>query len=188
MTASVPSAKRGIIGELWRQWPHLLWLTALWMLLWGQLTILAALTGIAAAVTVTLVFRLPPVRLGGRLHPWYAVVFVVTFVGALVRGSLVVAGQVLDLRRQPGSAVIGVPLRVDDELILASTAIVSSLIPGSLVLEIDRDEMVIWLHVLGVRGEEDIERNRRETLLWEARIVRAFGSREHRRRIEEGAE
>ncbi len=181
-----PTRAHRVVTELWRQWPHLLWLVALWMLLWGQLTLLAFLTGLVAAVAVTLVFRLPPVRLGGRLHPGYALVFVVTFLGALVKGSLTVAGQVLDLRRQPGAAIIGVPLRVDDEIVLASTAIVSSLIPGSLVLEIDRDEMVIWLHVLGARSDEDIERNRRETLVWEARIVRAFGSTEHRRQIAEG--
>ena len=48
----------------------------------------------------------------------------------VVRGSLTVAWQVLDLRRQPGAAIIAVPLRIDDDLIMTHTAVTASLIPG----------------------------------------------------------
>lgn len=164
-------------GRLWRQLPFFLWLVALWMLLWGQFTVLSLLTGIGAAVVVTRVFRLPPVELAGRVNLWWGLVFVFEFLVALVRGSLTVAMQVLDLRRQPGAAVIAVQLRTDDDLIMTHTAVTASLIPGSLILEADRDRRILYLHVIGVRSAADVERQRRSVLHWEERIVRAVGSR-----------
>ena len=41
-----------IAGAVWRQLPFFVWLIALWMLLWGQFTVLAALTGLIVAVFV----------------------------------------------------------------------------------------------------------------------------------------
>ncbi|MDT0182589.1 Na+/H+ antiporter subunit E [Microbacterium sp. ARD31] len=182
MTATDGTTARGGIRaglrHVWRQLPFFVWLILLWMLLWGQLTWLALLTGIAAAVIVTRVFRLPPVELSGRLNLWYGLVFVVTFVGALVRGSLIVAWQVIDPRRYPGTAIVAIPLRVDDDLIMTHTAITASLIPGSFVVETDRDRRIVYLHVLGVDRREDAELHRRSVLGWEARIVRAVGSPE----------
>jgi len=183
-----PAETVGFFTALWRQLPVLLWLIALWMLLWGQFTLPAFLTGLVAAVAVTTIFHLPVVELSNRLNLWYALVFVVTFLAGLVRGSLTVAWQVLDLRRQPGAAVIAVQLRTDDDLLMAHTAIACSLIPGSLVLDADRDRRILYLHVIGVRGQEQIEAHRRETLTWEARLTRAFGSREQLERLRRAQE
>ena len=91
-----------MLAQLWRQLPFFVWLIALWMLLWGQFTVLAFVTGLIAAVVVTRVFRLPPVELSGRVNLWYGLVFVLAFLGALVRGSLTVAWQVLDLAPSAG--------------------------------------------------------------------------------------
>ena len=169
--------KKDALHQVWRQLPFFAWLVALWMMLWGQFTVVAFLTGLVAAVIVTRVFRLPPVQLSGRLNLWYGLVFVVTFFAALVRGSLLVAWQVLDPRRQPSSAVIAVPLRIDDDLIMTHTAVTASLIPGSLIVEADRDRRILYLHVIGVDSDDDVEAQRKAILGWEARIVRAVGSR-----------
>ena len=165
------------LRQLWVQLPFFLWLIALWMLLWGQFTWLAAISGLVVAIFVTRVFRLPPVELSGRLNLWYGLGFVVTFLGALIKGSLLVAIQVLDFRRQPGAAVIGVPLRIDDDLIMTHVAVTASLIPGSLVVEADRERRILYLHAIGVRTPADAEAQRQNVLLWERRIVRAVGSR-----------
>lgn len=169
--------------QVWKQLPFFLWLVALWMLLWGQLTWTAFLTGVVAAVVVTRVFRLPPVELSGRVNLWYGGLFVLEFLGALVVGSLTVAWQVLDPRRQPGTAVIAVPLRIDDDLIMTHTAVTASLIPGSLVVEVDRDRRILYLHVIGVRSDREVTRQRDSVLRWEKRIVMAVGSRAQMGRI-----
>jgi multicomponent Na+:H+ antiporter subunit E len=170
--------KRILLTRLWRQLPFFVWLIALWMLLWGQFTIVAFVTGLVVAVFVTSVFRLPPVELSGRLNLWYGLVFVITFFGALVRGSLLVAWQVVDVRTQVGSSIIAVQLRTDDDLIMTHTGVTASLIPGSLIVEADRDRRILYLHVLGATTDEEITKQKRAVLGWEARIVRAVGSRQ----------
>jgi multicomponent Na+:H+ antiporter subunit E len=166
-----------VLRRAWRQLPFFAWLVALWMLLWGQFTVLAFLTGVVAAVVVTRVFRLPAVELSGRVNLWYGAVFVVTFLGALVSGSLTVAWQIVNPRRYPGTAVIAVPLRTDDDLIMTHVGVTASLIPGSLILEADRDRRILYLHVVGVDSARDLERQRESVLRWERRIVMALGSR-----------
>lgn len=179
MTRIDPAPPRAgeALTRLWRQLPFFVWLIALWMLLWGQFTWTAFLTGLIAAIVVTRVFRLPPVELSGRVNAWYGVVFVVEFLGSLILGSLTVAWQALSPRGQPGAAIIAVPLITDDDLIMTHTAVTASLIPGSLVLEADRERRVLYLHVIGVRDQHDVERQRESVLRWERRIVMAVGSR-----------
>lgn len=164
------------LKRFWRQLPFFLWLVALWMLLWGQFTLLAFLSGVVVAVVVTRVFRLPPVELSGRVNLWWGLVFVVTFLGALVRGSLTVAWQILNPFRYPGTAVIAVPLRTDDDLIMTHVGVTASLIPGSLILEADRERRILYLHVVGVDSAKDLEAQRASILRWERRIVMAVGS------------
>ncbi|QEW01683.1 Na+/H+ antiporter subunit E [Microbacterium lushaniae] len=175
---------RTLLHLLWRQLPFFVWLIALWMLLWGQFTVVSFLTGLVAAIAVTRVFRLPPVQLSGRLNFWYGLVFVVTFLTDVVRGSLIVAAQVLDFRRQPGAAIIAVPLRTDDDLIMTHVGVTASLIPGSLIVEADRDRRILYLHVIGVRSDADVEKQRAAVLLFERRIVRAVGSRAQLAQVE----
>ncbi|WP_109208763.1 MULTISPECIES: Na+/H+ antiporter subunit E [Microbacterium] len=161
----------------WRQLPFFVWLIALWMLLWGQFTWLAFLTGLVAALIVTRVFRLPPVELSGRVNLWWGLVFILEFLVSVVQGSLTVAWQVLDFRRQPGAAIIAVQLRTDDDLIMAHVAVTCSLIPGSLIVDTDRDRRILYLHVIGVRDDADVDKQRASVHHWESRIVRAVGSR-----------
>lgn len=179
-------ARNRYLSAFQRQLPFFLWLIALWMLLWGQFTWLAALTGLVVAVFVTRVFRLPPVELSGRVNLWYGLIFTVTFLGAVVHSSLLVASQVIDWRRQPGTAIIACSLRTDDDLIMTHVAVTASLIPGSFVLESDRDRRILYLHVIGVRTPAQVEKFRASVMLWEARIVRAVGTRTQVAQVESG--
>ena len=170
-----PDDRRSVLHGIRAQLPFLAWLVVLWMLLWAQFTVLSFVSGLLVAIFVTRVFRLPTVELSGRINFWYAALFVVQFLFAVVQGALSVTVQVFDFRRQPGAAIIAVPLRYADDLMMAHVAVVSSLIPGSLVVEADRDRRILYLHVIGVRSHEDVEKQRAGVLRWEQRIVRALG-------------
>lgn len=172
---SPEGGKRHFWRDLRVQLPFLAWLVVLWMLLWGQFTLLAFVSGLVVAVFVTRVFRLPTVELSGRLNLWYAALFVVQFLWAVLRGAVTVALQVFDFRRQPGTAIMAVPLRYADDLVMTHVAVVSSLVPGSLVVEADRDRRVLYMHVIGVRNAAEVEKQRRVVLRWEQRVVRALG-------------
>ena len=174
-----PAVSRRVgLRALWVQLPFFIWLVAIWMLLWGQFTVLAFVTGIIVAAVVTRVFRLPPVELSGRINLWYLLVFGVRFFGAVIAGSLQVAWNVLDPRKPAGTAIIAVTLRSDDDLIMTHVGVTASLIPGSLITETDRDNRILYLHVIGVNNLDDVEKQRQAVLRWERRIIRALGSRE----------
>lgn len=168
--------RRRIVRDILLQLPFLLWLVLLWLLLWHQFTPLAVITGILAAIFVTRVFRLPTVELVGRVNVWHSLVFIVLFLGAVVMGAVSVAIQVFDFRRQPGAAIVAVPLRYADDIVTTHVAVTASLIPGSLVVESDRDRRILYLHVIGVRDRDDVERFRAGVLRWERRVVRAVGT------------
>ncbi|ALX66059.1 Na+/H+ antiporter subunit E [Microbacterium sp. XT11] len=170
-----PGARRHFWRDIGVQLPFLAWLVVLWMLLWAQFTVLSFLTGLVVAIFVTRVFRLPTVELSGRVNLWYAAILVVRFLFAVLHGALSVTVQVFDFRRQPGAAIIAVPLKYADDLMMTHVAVASSLIPGSLVVDTDRDRRILYLHVIGVRSADDVERQREGVLQWERRIVRALG-------------
>lgn len=169
-------ARRRIMRDILLQLPFMIWLVLLWMLLWHQFTPLAIVTGILVAIFVTRVFRLPTVELVGRVNVWHSLVFIALFLGAVVMGAISVTIQVFDLRRQPGAAIIAIPLRYADDILTTHVAVTASLIPGSLVVESDRDRRILYLHVIGVRTRADVDRFREGVLAWERRIVRAVGT------------
>ena len=68
-------------------------------------------------------------------------------------------------------------LRVDDDVIMAHTAVTASLIPGARIVDVERQGRTLFLHTIGVRSDADAEHQRRVVLGWEARITRAVGSR-----------
>lgn len=168
--------KRSLVHDIWLQLPFLAWLIVLWMLVWNQFTVLSAVTGLLVAIFVTRVFRLPTIELSGRVNIWYLAVFIVQFLWAIVLGAIAVTIQVFDFRRQPGAAIIGIDLRYADDLVMTHVSITASLIPGSLVVETDRDRGILYLHIIGVRNRKQVEEQRAGVLRWERRIVRAVGS------------
>lgn len=180
-----PESTRTMLRDLALQLPFLAWLIVVWMLVWNQFTVLSAITGLVVALFVTRVFRLPTIELAGRVNLWYLFLFVVQFLWAVLRGAVAVTSQVFDFRRQPGAAIIGVELQYPDDLIMTHVAVTSSLIPGSLVVEADRDRGVLYLHIIGVRNRDDVEKQRQGVLRWERRIVRALGTPAQYRALKE---
>lgn len=163
--------------RIWQQMPLLVGLVLLWMALWGEVSWISGLSGILVALGVTRVFYLPPVVLSGRFNLGWAIVLALRFVGEVVVSTVTVAAQVLSPRRLPPNAIIEVPLRSRSDFVMSITAIVITLVPGTLVLEIDRERALLFLHVLAARDAAGIEKARRAALANEAAVIRAIGSR-----------
>jgi multicomponent Na+:H+ antiporter subunit E len=150
-------------------------LTAVWVLLWGRATWLNVLGGLIVATVILTVFPLPPVSYGGRVRPAAMLRLIGRFLTDLVAASAQIAWLAFRIGHVPRSAVIAVPLRVPSDLNLTLTAEALSLVPGSLIVEVDRDGGILFVHVLGLRDRADAERFRRSVLELETRIVDAFG-------------
>ncbi len=157
-------------------WARIAVLAVVWVLFWGDLSLANLLSGLVLGLVVTLVFPLPPIAFSGRVRPVALARLVGRLLADLVRSSLTVAAQAFRFGRPMRNAVVRVDLRSRSDLYLTLTTELVSLVPGSLVLEARRQQGVVYLHVMDVRSETDLEDARRNVLAAEARVLRAFGS------------
>lgn len=182
---SGPVLKPGPRGRLRAtQWPMVLGLALLWMLLWGTVTLANVLTGLLIGVLVCLVFPLPRIETQVRLRPVGVARLVVRCALDMTVSSWRINRYIL-APGPPACAVLRVRLRSPGDLLLTTTAICVSAVPGSTVLEVHRATGTLYLHVMGARHEAERERARREVLRLERRVVRAFGTREDIERARE---
>lgn len=157
------------------QLPMLLWLTVVWVALWGDLSLITVLGGLLVATIGSLVFPLPPLRLDVRVRPLALLWLVVRFAADVVVSSFQVAWVVLRPRRPLRNAVIEVNLRTPSDFVLTVVAEMTCLVPGSLVVEARRSTHTLFLHVLDVEDLAGVERFRQGVLDQEKRLVRALG-------------
>ncbi|WP_434971370.1 Na+/H+ antiporter subunit E [Micromonospora peucetia] len=147
-----------------------------WSLLWGDFSWGNLAGGMLVAGAVLLFFPLPPVSFGGRLRPGPLLVFAVRFVSELVSASAHVARVAVQPGCRPRGAIIALRLRVRTDLNLALTAEAISLVPGTLIVEVDRYAGVLYVHVFDTHGPQDLIGSRQRILAVERRLVRAVGS------------
>jgi multicomponent Na+:H+ antiporter subunit E len=164
--------------SLRQELPLLVWLVIVWGALWQDFSPGNLLFGALLAVAVARLFYLPPVDLSGRFNIAYAVPFVLMFLAKVV----VASGQVLYLAVVRGpkvkNAVVAVTLRSHQDLLVTATGHVISLIPGSLVVEVDRSTSTLYLHALNISSAQEVENLRHEVRAIEAGLIRIMGTRE----------
>lgn len=157
------------------QLPVLLWLTVIWVILWGDLSVLTVLGGFVVAVISCFVFPLPPLRLDVRVRPIALGWLVTRFVWDVIVSSIQVAWVVLKPNHQLRNAIVEVNLRTPSDFVLTVVSEMTCLIPGSLVVEARRSTHTLFLHVLDVKDLDAAERFRQSVLDLECRLVRALG-------------
>lgn len=159
------------------------WLTVMWVLLWGELSLANVLTGVLVAVGLIVVF--PPTASNDDplvVRPVAAVSFLVWFLWQLVVTNLAVAREVLlpSARSQIRPAVVAVRLRTRSGRLATIIANAITLTPGTLTIDARGRPALLYVHVLSftdvasaVADVEDLER----------RAVRAFGTDEDVARV-----
>ncbi|WP_024286505.1 Na+/H+ antiporter subunit E [Cellulomonas sp. KRMCY2] len=153
-----------------------LWMTAVWVLLWGDLSVANVLAGATVGVVVGRVFRMPSVDFHGRVHPLSLLYLAYRFVVDIVVASAQVAAQALIPGRVPHSAVVAVQLRSHSDLYLTLTAELCTLVPGSVIVEAHRITGMLYVHVLDVGTAGGIDAARQHVLDTESRVLRALAS------------
>ncbi|WP_368498270.1 Na+/H+ antiporter subunit E [Herbiconiux sp. A18JL235] len=158
-------------------------LVLLWMLLWGEFTVINLLIGVLLALLVSITFYLPAVRLSGRLNLFWAAVMFGRLLVDIVVASLQITWVAINPRYRPSNAIIAVQLRSRSDLVMTFTGEAVSLVPGSIVLDLDRDEGILYLHSLNVTSADQIPKLKRDVLSTERRIILAGGSRDDLERL-----
>jgi multicomponent Na+:H+ antiporter subunit E len=164
-------------------WTATIGLTLVWAVLWGDAAIGTLALGLVVSLAVQLAFPLPDVPEMERFRP-VSLARLLGWIGVgLVRASVELSIGVLAVRRPVQHALIRVPLHTDSAFVQAMTVEVVSLIPGSIVVELQQGELV--LHVFDASSPATIDRARREVRDAERLLVRAFASREERDRYQQ---
>lgn len=158
--------------------PLLAGLVLLWMALWHEVSWMTLLSGLLVSIVTMRLFYLPPVELAGRLNLWWAARYLAYFLWHLVLASFQVAWLAVRPGPPPRTAIIAVRLRTHSDFILTMVGLTVSLIPGSLVAEVDRFGSTLYLHVLNTPTQKQIRRARQQTFRIEELLIRALGSRE----------
>lgn len=162
--------------------PLLVGLILLWCALWQDLSAVTIVSGAFVALAVVRIFYLPPVRLAARFNPFYALFFVSRFFVQLFLASMQLAW--LAVRPAPcRGAILRMRLRTDSDFLITLYSLTVSLVPGSLVCEVDRFSSTIYLHVINVAGSADVERLRADLRKTERLMLLAFGDADEARMV-----
>jgi multicomponent Na+:H+ antiporter subunit E len=152
----------------------LCWLVLVWILLWGTVSVANILSGLAIALLITLLLPLPVVPVEGRVHPLSLLRLIAVVAYELVLSSLQVAWLALKPGPPPLTAVLRAHLAIKSDLVLALAVNIITLIPGSIVLEIDQVRRMIYVHVLDVGSDRAVQRFYRQIAQMERLLVATF--------------
>ena len=151
-------------------------LMLLWVAMWGDLTLGNLIAGFAIALLVTFLAPLP--RGAERrlvVRPLATLKLAVFFLRDIVVSALGISALVLR-NRQPRGAVIRARLRSHSDMFLTATAGLTSLVPGSIVVDANRLSGTLYIHVFDVNMAGGLDRAHEIVLEQEERLLWAFAT------------
>ena len=161
----------------WRlQWRAVLLLAVVWVLLWGEASLLNILYGLVLGWLVTVVFWLAPIRYYGRVRLWGVVRLVLAQLRDLAVASVLLAAVALRPRLNIRPGIVKVRLASNSDLYQVAVAELISVVPGTLVVETVRRPRLLYLHVFDLPDARAVRHQRSHALQIEERVIRAFGS------------
>jgi multicomponent Na+:H+ antiporter subunit E len=152
----------------------LCWLMLVWVLLWGSFSAANVLSGLVVAALITVLLPLPVVPVEGRLHPVSLVCFAGWVAWYLLLSSIQVAWLAIRPGAPPQSAVLRARMALKSDLVLALAVSAINLTPGSIVLEIDRDRRLLYVHVLDVGTPRMTNQFLNQVAKFERLLIAAF--------------
>lgn len=132
-----------------RAWT-LVWLMLVWTMLWGNFSVANTINGLVVALVITVLLPMPRLPVEGRLHVVSMIRLALTVGWYMVLSSLQVAWWAIRPGPPPLSAVLRAQISVKSDLVMALLLNTLTIIPGSVVLEIDQERRLAYVHVLDV--------------------------------------
>jgi multicomponent Na+:H+ antiporter subunit E len=150
--------------------------TVVWVLLWGHLSVANVLAGIVLSTAIVVLFPLPPLVIGVRVRPVRLLLLTGRFLFDVVSASLQVAWMALRPKPPPRSSVVTTQLCTRNQLFQTIIGEMLTLVPGSLVVDLDGEAGLISLHVFAVENEEQAANHRADVLALEERVLAALAA------------
>ena len=156
----------------------IIWLTLMWILLWGELSLGNFLAGLLLALLITFGLPLPKLPVAVARIRWLPLGWLaLTFCWQLVASSCHVAWIALRRTEQPPAALVRVPMRVADDLVFSLAVGILNLQPGGSVSDFDLDNQELTVHLLDGSSHATVEREIKNINQLEARLNQIFVTR-----------
>jgi multicomponent Na+:H+ antiporter subunit E len=128
-------------------------LAGIWVALWGQVSVANIVFGLVVALVVT--FGFPPLdeENGNDVDLVRAAIFFLRFAVMLVQSTWAVVVEVVRPKLALEEAIVAVPLRTDDPVIVTMVANGITLTPGTLTVDVGPDPepgegRILYVHAL----------------------------------------
>lgn len=158
---------------------RVLFLTTIWVLFWGELSLANALSGVC--LSLLLITLAPDTSTAAAPNSKVRLVpiarLVALLLAQLLRSNMQVLHKILQRQARLRSAVVVCPLQVPSDRMMTFLANVMSLSPDTIPIALHTEPARIVLHVFDL-DEPSVVRD--EVALLERRAVEAFGTVEER--------
>jgi len=162
------------------------WLVAVWVALWGDVSVANVLSGSALAAVLLLVFptRADPGR-GLHFRPVAVLRLAGHFVFTAVRANWALTRAVVSRRDTLRTGVIAVPMACASSGLLTVVHHLIQLTPGTSVIEVREDPPTFYVHFVQLT---DVDAARAECHRLEQLVLEAFGPAEAVAKVRAAAE
>jgi multicomponent Na+:H+ antiporter subunit E len=123
-------------------------LLAIWLLLWGEVSVANVGTGLVVAALLLVVFPRTPSTTRFVVRPVPTLRFLVFFVREMVESVVLLSREVLSRRSRFHTGVVAVPVHGCPNSLLAAVANLIALTPGTMTVRIETDPQILYVHVL----------------------------------------
>lgn len=161
---------REVAMRLW----NLAWLTFVWVLLWGDVTWGNVVVGLFVAILIVTLLPLPRVPVEGRVHLVPLAILAIRLIYDLFKSSIQLAWLGIRPARPPMTAVLRARLALKSDLSLTFAIDYLNLVPGTIVVDVDHDRRVVYVHIVDVSSDRAVRNFYKQTESIERLFKRAF--------------
>ena len=157
-----------------RPW-FIVWLIIMWCMLMGEVTVGNLVAGLIIGVVIVFALPLPAMPITGIDVSWGKLIaFMLRWFWELFYASLKVGW--LAVRPQPvtKTAILELPMRLDNEFAISLAVTLYNLQPGGTVTDIDIANRMLTVHILDAHDEEQIQREINAVARMEVSFIEIF--------------
>lgn len=151
------------------------WLVVMWIMLMGEISWANFFGGLAVALGIVLLLPLPAMPISNLSIHWGALVMLILkWFWDLAKASVKVAWLALRPQDPPKTAILSVPMRVQNDLVLSFATVLYNLQPGGSVTDIDIANRMWTVHILDAHSPEAVKNEIENVAELERNLIRVF--------------
>ncbi len=162
------------IKHRFRPW-FMVWIVVMWCMLMGEVTVANLVGGLLVSLFIVFALPLPAMPVAGISVSWgKLIVFMAQWFVELMEASIMVGWLAVRPQPVPKTAIVKLPMRVENEFVLSLAVSLYNLQPGGTVSDIDIANRMLTIHLLNADSEKDLEREIAAVRKLEADMIAIF--------------